>query len=156
MANTCETQVLIAMRRRRRKSDCPIHFALELLGDPWTLLILRDLMLKGRSRYTEFLHAEEGIATNVLADRLARLEEDGVIRRAGAGGRAGWQYSVTPKGADLLPVLLHLIAWSAKHDPRTAADPKFVRRFLADPKGLEGELRGSLLGSGEQRRRKNS
>ena len=78
------------MRRRRRRSDCPIHFGLEVFGDPWTLLILRDLLLKGRSTYSDFLHAEEGIATNVLADRLTRLEQDGLVvaERGVEGGRA--------------------------------------------------------------------
>ena len=72
------------MRRRHRRSDCPVHFALEVFGDPWSLLIIRDLMFKGRTRYTDFLTAEEGIATNVLADRLARLERDGILKKDSA------------------------------------------------------------------------
>src|SRR5882724_4638784 len=98
------------MRRRHRKSDCPIHFALEIFGDAWTLLIIRDLMFKGRTNYTDFLRAEEGIATNVLADRLVRLEEDGVIENAAKSGRGsanGWR--LTPKGIDLLPIMLEII-----------------------------------------------
>ena len=67
------------MPQRRRRSDCPIHFALETFGDRWTLLVLRDLLLKGRSSYSEFLGAEERIATNILADRLARLQQDGLV-----------------------------------------------------------------------------
>src|SRR5947207_8600278 len=99
----CQKQV----RRRHRKSDCPVHFALEVFGDSWTLLIIRDLMFKGRTSYTDFLRAEEGIATNVLADRLARLEEDGVIERAAESGRGSASaYRLTAKGIDLLPILL--------------------------------------------------
>jgi DNA-binding HxlR family transcriptional regulator len=130
------------MRRRQRRSDCPIHFGLEVFGDPWTLLILRDLLLKDRSTYSDFLHAEEGIATNVLADRLARLEEDGLLsaERGTEGGRAR-RYRPTSKAVDLLPVLLEIIAWSASHDPGTAADPDFVTRLRADRAGLEGDLR---------------
>jgi len=130
------------MRRRRRRSDCPIHFGLEVFGDPWTLLILRDLLLKGRSTYSDFLHAEEGIATNVLADRLTRLEQDGlVVADRGAGGGRAHRYRPTSKAIDLLPVLLEIIAWSAAYDPATAADPAFVARLRADRPGLERDLR---------------
>jgi len=133
------------MRHRHRKSDCPIHFALEIFGDAWTLLIIRDLMFKGRICYTDFLHAEEGIATNVLADRLVRLEEDGVIEKeAGSGRGTGSRYWLTPKGIDLLPVVLEIIAWSAKYDPNTDAEPDFVRRLNADRSGLERDLRDQL------------
>ena len=133
------------MRRRRRKSDCPIHFGLEVFGDPWTLLILRDLLLKGRSTYSDFLHAEEGIATNVLADRLTRLEQDGlVVADRGAGGGRAHRYRPTSKAIDLLPVLLEIIAWSAAYDPATAADPAFVTRLRSDRAGLERDLRDQV------------
>lgn len=134
------------MRRRHRKSDCPVHFALEVFGDAWTLLIIRDLMFKGRTSYTEFLRAEEGIATNVLADRLVRLEEDGLVEKDfGLGGEAAGRYRLTSKGIDLLPIMLDIIAWSAKHDPATAADRSFVRRLRRDRGALETELRSVLL-----------
>ena len=130
------------MRQRRRRSDCPIHFGLEVFGDPWTLLILRDLLLKGRSTYSEFLHAEEAIASNVLADRLARLEEDGLVvaDRSHSRGRAH-RYRPTVKAVDLIPVLLDIIAWSATYDPATAADPGFVAQLRTDRAGLERALR---------------
>ncbi len=130
------------MRRRRRKSGCPVHFALEVFGDPWTLLVIRDLMFKQRRTYSDFLRAEEGIATNVLADRLARLEEDGIVVKDVTPGGGG--YRLTPKGIDLLPILLEIIGWSATHDPRTAADPAFVRRLRADKDGFTKKLRAEL------------
>jgi DNA-binding HxlR family transcriptional regulator len=134
------------MRRRHRKSDCPIHFALEIFGDAWTLLIIRDLMFKDRISYTDFMRAEEAIATNVLADRLVRLEEDGIIQKeAGSGRGTGSRYWLTPKGIDLLPVLLEIIGWSAKHDPQTAADPNFVRQLRSDPAGMKAQIRKQLL-----------
>jgi DNA-binding HxlR family transcriptional regulator len=133
------------MRRRRRRSDCPIHFGLEVFGDPWTLLILRDLLLKGRSTYSDFLHAEEGIATNVLADRLTRMEQDGLVvaDRGVEGGRAH-RYRPTSKAIDLLPVLLEIIAWSAAYDPATGADPAFVARVRTERAGLERKLRDQV------------
>jgi len=133
------------MRRRHRKSDCPVHFALEVFGDAWTLLIIRDLMFKGRTTYTDFLRGEEGIATNVLADRLVRLEEDGLIEKDADERQSTRSYRLTGKGIDLLPVMLGIISWSAKHDPKTAADKGFVRRLQRDRGGLEQELRAGLL-----------
>lgn len=134
------------MRRRHRKSDCPVHFALEVFGDAWTLLIIRDLMFKGRTSYTDFLHAEEGIATNVLADRLVRLEENEVIEKvAGSGRGSASLYRLTPKGVDLLPIMLGIIGWSAKYDPKTAADRHFVRRLRRDRAGLEAEIRAEIV-----------
>jgi len=130
------------MRRRQRRSDCPVHFALEVFGDAWSLLIVRDLMFKNRRTYTEFLRAEEGIATNILADRLVRLEEDGIIARDQKAG--GVSYRLTPKGIDLAPVMVEIIGWSAKHDARTAADRGFVRRLRTNRQRLLADLRADL------------
>lgn len=132
----------LPMRRRHRKSDCPVHFALEVFGDPWTLLIIRDLMFKNRRTYSDFLRAEEGIATNVLADRLTRLEQDGIVVKDDVPGGGG--YRLTPKGVDLLPIMVEVIGWSAKHDPRTAADREFVRRLRTDRDSFTKELRATL------------
>ena len=99
-------------------------------------------MFKDRSTYSEFLRAEEGIATNILADRLTRLEQDGVIAKDEAPGGSG--YRLTPKGIDLLPILMEIIGWSAKYDPRTAADREFVRRLRADRDAFAKELRATL------------
>lgn len=130
------------MRRRQRKSDCPVHFALEVFGDAWTLLIIRDLMFKGKTTYGQFLLGGEGIATNVLADRLLRLEEDGIIQKQSQGAKV--LYRLTPKGIDLAPVILDIIEWSAKYDPQTAAEPEFIRKLNRDRTGLEAEIREAL------------
>lgn len=131
------------MRRTDRRSDCPINFALQSFGDPWSLLVIRDLMFTDRRTYSDFLHAEEGIATNVLAARLKELEATGLIRRRGRG--RGAKYGLTEKGLDLLPVMLQLIVWSAKHDPHTAAPKSFATRIRKDPVGVASELAAQLL-----------
>lgn len=138
------------MRRRHRKSDCPVHFALEVFGDPWVLLIIRDLMFKDRRTYSQFLRAEEGIATNVLADRLTRLEQDGIIAKDESPGGGG--YRLTPKGIDLLPIMMEIIGWSVKHDPRTAADREFARRLRTDRDAFTQELRSTLQAAHTRRR----
>lgn len=127
-------------RARPRRSDCPVHFALEVFGDRWTLLIVRDLMFKDRATYSEFLRAEEGIATNILADRLERIEASGIATRDAATGR----YRLTARGVDLLPVMLEIIVWSARHDPSSAAEAGFVSRATTDRASLLAELRARL------------
>lgn len=119
-----------------------MHFALEVFGDRWSLLIVRDLMFKGKSTFGELLASEERIATNVLADALARLESAGIVKRAMAGGRP--RYSLTPMGVDLVPMMLELIRWSARNDPQGAADPDFVAEVEVDRDGLERRLRVEL------------
>lgn len=123
------------MRRRSprsRRSDCPISVTLELLGDEWSLLIVRDLMFKGLRTYREFAEAGERIASNVLADRLARLEEGGIVtrRRDPEDGRRQ-VYRLTEKGIDLAPVLVEMVLWAARHE-RTAAPAATVREMRID------------------------
>jgi DNA-binding HxlR family transcriptional regulator len=126
------------VRERRRRSDCPVHFALEVFGDRWSLLIVRDLMFKGKSTFGELLASEEGIATNVLTDALARLESAGVVHKAKASGRS--KYSLTEMGVDLVPMMLELIRWGARNDPRSAADLDFVAEVELDRDKLHRRL----------------
>jgi DNA-binding HxlR family transcriptional regulator len=123
--------------KRKRRSHCPIHYGLQAFGDAWTLLIVRDLMFKQRSTYSDFLAGEERIATNILADRLARLEAAAIVTHDGA------RYRLTDKGLDLAPVLVEMILWAAKHDPRTAADRSFVRRAKSNREALLKEIRAT-------------
>lgn len=116
-----------------RRSGCPITYALDLLGDKWSLLIIRDILLKGKRRYQEFADSEERIASNILASRLARLEAEGFLtkRRDPENGRQ-YLYGVTDKTLDLLPMLVELVLWSVKYDAGTSADPKLIQRIKQD------------------------
>lgn len=104
-----------------RRSGCPISIALELLGDPWSLLIVRDLTFKGLKTFGEFQAAGEGIASNVLSDRLERLLLAGIITKARdrADGRR-FAYRLTKKGLDLAPMLIELVLWSARYEETDA------------------------------------
>jgi DNA-binding HxlR family transcriptional regulator len=98
------------------RSQCPINLVLEAVGDSWSLLIVRDLMLRGHSSYQAFLRSGEKIATNVLADRLVRLEQYGLISKAADPADARkYIYSLTEKGADLAPLLVEMTLFSVKH-----------------------------------------
>ena len=133
------------MEKRERRSYCPIGFGLDIFGDKWTLLVVRDLMFKGKYTYGEFLSSEEKIATNILADRLQKLSDAGiVVRQAVADKRVKYRYMLSQKGIDLLPVLVELILWSAKHDPHTAADEAFVRGAHEAKVALLEKIRATL------------
>jgi DNA-binding HxlR family transcriptional regulator len=120
----------VVARKRRRRSDCPIAFSLDLFGDRWSLLVIRDMAFKGRKSFGEFLAAGEGIATNVLADRLERLESAGVIdKRRDPDNGTKFVYDLTERGIGLVPLLLEMIAWSGRYDPKTAVSKKFLREL---------------------------
>lgn len=124
-----------------RRSDCPTSYALEQLGDRWTLLVIRDLMIVGKRRYGEFLESEEGIATNILADRLERLTANGIIESSpDPEDRRRKLFRLTRKGADLAPLMVEMILWSAKYDPDTAVSKAWVRRARRDRAGLLREM----------------
>lgn len=100
-----------------QRSGCPVSISLEVFGDRWSLLIVRDLMVRGFRTFGDFEHSGEGIATNILADRLRRLRKAGVVETEPdkSDGRKVI-YRLTAKGIDLAPVLLELLIWGAKHE----------------------------------------
>ena len=125
-----------------KRSTCPISFALELLGDRWSLLVLRDLVFRQRRHFREFLESPEGIATNVLADRLERLELHGIIRKEpDPDDRRRNVYSLTEAGLDLVPLLVELTIWGAKHDPESAYPRDRLARFEGDRAGTVQHFR---------------
>jgi DNA-binding HxlR family transcriptional regulator len=100
-----------------RRSGCPLNASVEILGDRWSLLIIRDMMLRGFHSYKEFLGSYEKIATNILADRLQKLIAHGVIttQTDPSDGRK-MIYSLTQKGIDLAPVLTEMVLWASAHE----------------------------------------
>lgn len=109
--------------RAGRRSGCPVSMSLEIFGDRWSLLILRDLMVRGLRTFKEFQEAGEGIATNILADRLKKLEATGMIAAEVEGSDARRvNYRLTEKGIDLAPVLLELLIWGARHEAKGAPE----------------------------------
>jgi DNA-binding HxlR family transcriptional regulator len=115
----------------KRRSGCPLNASIEMLGDRWSLLIIRDMMLRGSSTFKEFLGAYEKIATNILADRLRRLESYGIIATQPdpTDGRK-LVYLLTQKGVDLAPVLTEMVLWAAAHE-RTG-NQELVREMQKD------------------------
>lgn len=114
-----------------RRSGCPLNASVEILGDRWSLLIIRDMMLRGFHSYKEFLGSYENIATNILADRLRRLEAHGIIttEQDPSDGRK-LIYLLTPKGIDLAPVLTEMVLWAAAHEE--TGNPSLVALIKKD------------------------
>jgi DNA-binding HxlR family transcriptional regulator len=103
---------------KTHRSLCPINLTLEAVGDRWSMLIVRDLMLRGHSSYQGFLRAEEKIATNILADRLLKLEQNGLISKsADTSDKRKFIYALTERGADLAPILVELALYGLKYEP---------------------------------------
>lgn len=120
------------MRNVEKRSGCPISHTLDVFGDQWTLLVIRDLMFKGKRHYREMLRSEEGIASNILASRLRQLVAGGVISKTrDEEDRKRFIYKLTEKGRDLAPVLLEMIVWSGKHDPTTVVSEEYMARAVS-------------------------
>jgi DNA-binding HxlR family transcriptional regulator len=124
----------------KRRSGCPLNASVEMLGDRWSLLIIRDMMLRGFRYYKDFLKSYEGIATNILADRLRKLEAHGIItaERDPSDGRK-LIYLLTAKGLDLAPVLTEMVLWAAAHED--TGNQALVRQIQKDKERFLAEAR---------------
>ncbi len=124
----------------KRRSGCPLNASVEILGDRWSLLIIRDMMLRGFRSFKEFLESYERIATNILADRLRKLEAYGIISTARdpSDGRR-LIYSLTAKGIDLAPVLTEMVLWAAAHEK--TGNQTLVRQMRKDKEQVISAVR---------------
>ena len=124
----------------KRRSGCPLNASVEVLGDRWSLLIIRDMMLRGFRSYKEFLESYERLATNILADRLRRLEFHDIIRaeQDPLDGRR-LNYALTEKGIDLAPVLTEMVLWAGAHE-RTE-NQELIQRMRKDKQKFLEEIR---------------
>ncbi len=118
-----------------------MSISLEIFGDRWSLLIIRDLMVRGYRTFKEFLQSGEGIATNILADRLKKLQEAGIVvtERSKSDGRK-LNYRLTGKGIDLAPVLLELLIWGARHED-TGAPCAVIEKMAKNREAVIAEVR---------------
>src|SRR5580700_7814122 len=124
----------------KRRSGCPLNASVEMLGDRWSLLIIRDMMLRGFQSYKQFLESYEGIATNILADRLRKLEAHGIIatQRDPSDGRKVI-YALTEKGIDLAPVMSEMVLWAAAHED--TGNEALVKELRKDKEGFMAAVR---------------
>ena len=133
--------------RKRRLSGCPIDYGLDVFGDRWTLLVIRDLLFVGKRHFKELMESPERIASNILTARLKKLEERGLIERcADPDNRKQVIYTLTAKGRDLTPVLVEMVRWGGRHDPETQVPKSVVARFSRDNDRLLADLRAGMKG----------
>ena len=138
------------MKRITRRSTCPISITLDVLGDKWTLLIIRDLMFTGKKTYGEFLQSEEKIATNILADRLLIMEKTGMVeKKAFPGNKAKNLYRLTPKGIDLMPILFEIILWGDKYFEIPERVHRLAGEIRKDKNGMMKEVSKRLAKEGQ-------
>ena len=138
-------------RKEDVRSHCSVNYGLEIFGDKWSLLIVRDIVFAGKKTYGEFLKSEEGFATNILASRLAFLEEQGILSKApSSADRRKDLYTLTEKGLDLIPILLDIVVWSAKHDPKSNARRRkeFIARLNRSAQKVSEEVKELVRNGG--------
>jgi DNA-binding HxlR family transcriptional regulator len=127
-------------------TGCPVAFALRMFGDQWTLLVIRDMAVKGVRTYSELLEGGEGISTNILAQRLKQLEENGLVSKT--RDPENWRsflYTLTDKGRDLAPVLAEIILWSGKYNHGDNAMTDTLQKVLRDRTGFEESIRNGTV-----------
>jgi len=133
------------------RSHCAVNYGVEIFGDRWSLLIIRDIVFGGKKTYGEFLKSKEGIATNVLASRLAFLEEQGILSKAPSpDDKRKDFYTLTEKGLDLIPIVLNIVLWSAQHDAKSYVQPPkdFVARLRQNPIQVSEEVKALVRNGG--------
>jgi len=138
---------ILDLVERNPRSHCPVSLALEAIGDRWSLLILRDLILRGKRRYQEFLSSEEGISTNILAERLVRLEHQGLILKSDdPDDKRQFRYFPTQKALDLLPVIFAMARWSFKYSPHIDPAHPFFQRVKAGERTFMRQILSQFRG----------
>jgi len=133
------------MKKIKKRSLCPISSALDIIGDKWSLLIVRDIAMTGKNTYGDFAASEEKIATNILADRLTMLEETGIlIKEEHPENKTKYNYYLSQKGIDLLPILLDMILWSDKYNKISQQSKEFAAMIRQDREAVLKQLSSNL------------
>jgi len=132
----------MSAKSKRPLSGCPIDYALSVFGDRWSLLIVRDLAIKGVKTYAELLEGWEGISTNILAQRMKHLEDKCIVEKR--KNPANWRsslYELTPKGRDLAPLLSEIILWGGTYNEADEPMNEAYNTVRSDRVGFEEEIR---------------
>jgi DNA-binding HxlR family transcriptional regulator len=135
--------------RRNRNPHCAVNVAVEAVGDPWTLIVVRDIVFHGKHTFREFLESDERITTSVLADRLATLVEQGILtKRRSDTDRRQERYELTEKGLALIPVLVELGNWGARYGPDVTPHPAWLREARSNPRRLHALVKKTVAAGG--------
>lgn len=133
------------MKKTEKRSECPISSSLDIFGDKWSLLIMRDMIFYNKSTFGDFLKSEEKIATNILAARLLNLEEHKIIEKLEhPDSKAKVLYKLTEKGIDLLPVIVEIQLWAEKYFTMPDSIKAIIEEGKKDKKGFIEALTNQL------------
>ncbi len=133
------------MKGVNQRSECPISKSLDIFGDKWTLLIIRDIVFNGYRFYNEFLNSEEKIATNILSDRLKKLELNGIVKSEKyASNKTKKVYKLTEAGIDLIPILVDLLAWGYTYDSSLLSKEERIFAFKSIKDDKAGFIQGVI------------
>jgi DNA-binding HxlR family transcriptional regulator len=128
------------------RSNCPVNLAMEVFGDKWSLLIIRDIMFENKRYFRELLQSEEKIASNILTDRLVMLEQEGIINKTRDPAHKQKNiYSLTAKGIDLLPIFVEIGRWSIKYEPVDVKKHQHAVELVKGGKEIQITIRKNLI-----------
>jgi DNA-binding HxlR family transcriptional regulator len=155
--DTSDVASLAGVKRTDNKSHCAVNSALETVGDPWSLLVVRDIVFYGKHTFGEFMTSEERITTSVLADRLATLVDTGILtkQRSQADRRKEF-YALTGKGVALIPILVELANWGMSHDAEARTNSLWMQKVQTDREGFYTLIRETVISGGAVFRGENS
>ncbi|WP_276168310.1 winged helix-turn-helix transcriptional regulator [Zobellia alginiliquefaciens] len=133
------------MEEQKRRSDCPITLSLDIFGDKWTLLILRDFIFFDNRHFNQLVNIER-ISTNILTDRLNRLLANGIIKKeVDLNNRSAYLYSLTKKGLDLVPIVMDIYRWGANYTEKNNAEKEFKKKIDSDYDKTVEEIKNRLI-----------
>lgn len=135
------------MKKIQKRSDCPISYCLDFFGDKWTLLIIRDIVIYDKNTFGDFLNSEEGMATNVLTDRLKMLEAEGFLIKYPVPGKPRTAYTLTENGVTLIPMIVELSEWGANYSQTNNSKSReaFAKALKKNKAGLIKQLKEKYL-----------
>ncbi|WP_026629738.1 winged helix-turn-helix transcriptional regulator [Dyadobacter alkalitolerans] len=132
------------MKSTERRSSCPINYSVEIFGDKWMLLILRDIMFNGKNSFLEFRASAEKISSAVLTEKLNLLLEEGIVSKVTSPKNASkFLYLITDKGIELVPIMVEFLAWGSRHNPNGGPKP-LLDRIKQSKKQAIAELQEKL------------
>lgn len=127
--------------KKRSPTICPVVFSLDIFGDAWSLVILRDVLLRGKSHFREFLVSDEKIASNILSARLDMLVAEGLlVKEDDPANRSAAIYKPTQKALELLPMLFEMMRWGIKHNPNSDTSGPVMHQLMTDPETLRQKV----------------
>ncbi|PCJ17106.1 MAG: transcriptional regulator [Candidatus Cloacimonadota bacterium] len=133
------------MKKNNCRSNCPLSITLDIIGDKWSLLIIRDMIFMKKKYYGDFLNSSEKIATNILSNRLKSLESHSFITKTkDSNNRSKFIYQLSKKGVDLFPILLEMILWGDKYNDNSSLPSEFIQKIKKDKDKMVHELLNSI------------